>query len=149
MQGIAVKGIADIHIEPAIEVQVYQAHPRRPEQGIGLADARGPGGVFEFQVAPVQVQGIVDLVPGQEDIVEAVSVQVAQGHPATVVHEFVVEDVDGVVFVQAVFKRDTRAFGSDTFKQGRGAFFVGTRCNQNDHCGTSAGKVPSHGKVFV
>jgi len=103
-------GVADIDIEPAVVIDIYEHHACAPHAV--LAEACLVGDVFEMKVAFVEIKFIGPHVGGEEDVGEAVVVDVPDGDAAAVVEvaeeEAVVEfaifyivlEVDASIFFQ-------------------------------------------------
>ena len=91
--GAHVPGVADIDIEPAVVIDVGEYDAGAPHAV--LFESGFAGDVFEFPVAFIEKEFVVAHVGREEDIGEAVVVDVADGYAAAVVE---VAEEETVVF---------------------------------------------------
>ncbi len=78
-----VAGVAHVDVEQAVTVDVSHRHARLP--GIPTSgDAGLIRDVFEAEVALVEIQPVVGHISGEIEVVQAVAVQVSDGHARAV-----------------------------------------------------------------
>ena len=78
-----VAGIADVDIQPAVVVDVDEDCAGAPHAV--LVEARLRGNVFKMEIAFIEIEFVASHVRREENIREAVVVDVADGNPAAVV----------------------------------------------------------------
>jgi len=109
-------GVADIDIEPAIVVDVHEHHACTPHAV--LAEAGLVRDVFEVKVAFVEIKFIVRHVGGEEDVGEAVVVDIPDGDATAVVEIAEKEAIIEPTIFYVVLKMDACIFFQ--LEQGRG-----------------------------
>jgi hypothetical protein len=105
-----VPGVADIDIEPSIVIDIYEHDAGAPHAV--LAEAGLVGDVFEVKVAFVEIELIRSHVGSEEDVGEAVVVDIPDGDAAAVVEVakeeavielailYIVLEVNACIFLQ-------------------------------------------------
>ena len=102
--GHGVGGAADIDIEFTVAVNVDHSGAGAPAFLAGYAAFFG--NVFEGEIPFVEEEAVVDHVAGEEDIGQAVVIDVADGYAAAVVEINIVEDVEGFAVEDGILEVD-------------------------------------------
>src|SRR5207248_3296070 len=112
-------GDRDVDVEVAIVVYIDHRHAGRPSVG---GDARGLSDVLEAHSAFVEIQAAGDHVAGEENIRQAIVVDVAHPNARSVVHVDVGLDVQRVAGGYRVLELDTGLVGTQQPENGSVAF---------------------------
>ncbi len=97
-------GVADIDVQPAVVIDVYEYYSCAPHAV--LTEAGFAGDIFELEIAFIEIELIAGHVGGEEDIGEAVVVDVADGYAAAVVEVTKEEAVVQSAVMHIIFKMD-------------------------------------------
>src|SRR6185437_6707188 len=114
--GVGVGRAADIDVEVAVAVDIDHGGAGAP--ALCSRDAAFFRDVFEGAVAFVEEQAIVDHVAGQEDIGQAVVVDIADGYSAAVVEIDIIEDVEGFAVEEGILEVDAGVVFVEPGKEG-------------------------------
>src|SRR5581483_4005183 len=107
--------VADVDIREAVVVDIDDGHPAGPSSHARHACFRGD--VAEVKMSFVEIQFTGHRIPGEEDIGQAVVVEIPDADPAAVVDVHDVHRVDGVGFGYLVIESDPCAGGRQLFEQ--------------------------------
>src|SRR5439155_21001568 len=117
-------GDGDVDIQEPIVIDVHHRCARTPPVGL---DPGALGDVLELQVACVPIQAARDHVAAEEDVRQAVVIDVAHGDAGAVVDVDVVLDVEGIVGRDGVRERDAGLPRGEQPEDGRGRFAAAAR----------------------
>jgi len=102
------QGGAYVDVVESVSVHVYYSHAVVP--AVAATDACGFTDVFEFPIAPVQVQFVFVVAAAEEKIFLAVLVKISNPYAAAVIDVLVGQDVEAVTFTGGIGEGYTGLF---------------------------------------
>ena len=121
----------DVNIQPTILINIHQGHARAP---LVLARyLRLRGDVLKLHIALIKVQRVVHHVAGEVQIRQAVVVKITHSHSPAVVDVFFFQNVERVVFDNAVGKGDMGLFGGNETEESVWSTLTAYYAKQRSH----------------